>query len=67
MHGPTDFGINGVPAFVFNGGLVTCGAQEPAVLARIIDVARELEPLPASADDEEAALAASLIGDVGLS
>ncbi len=50
-----------------NGGLVTCGAQEPAVLARIIDVARESEPLPASADDEEAALAASLIGDVGLS
>lgn len=34
-------GINGVPAFVFDGGFVTCGAQEPAVLARMIDVARE--------------------------
>ena len=36
-------GINGVPAFVFNGSFVTCGAQEPAVLARMIDVAREAE------------------------
>lgn len=34
-------GINGVPAFVFEGSLITCGAQEPAVLARIMDVARE--------------------------
>ncbi len=60
-------GINGVPAFVFNGGLVTCGAQEPAVLARIIDVARESEPLPATVADDDPALAASLINDVGLS
>ncbi|QLH39677.1 MAG: DsbA family oxidoreductase [Defluviicoccus sp.] len=36
-------GINGVPAFVFNGNFVTCGAQEPVVLARMMDVAREAE------------------------
>lgn len=34
-------GINGVPAFVFEGAFVTCGAQESAVLARMMDVARE--------------------------
>lgn len=34
-------GINGVPAFVFDGSFVTCGAQEPVVLARLMDVARE--------------------------
>lgn len=34
-------GINGVPAFVFDGAFVTCGAQEPAVLARMMDVLRE--------------------------
>lgn len=60
-------GINGVPAFVFNGALVTCGAQEPAVLARIIDVARESEPLPAAVGDDDASLAATLISDVSLS
>ena len=60
-------GINGVPAFVFNGALVTCGAQEPTVLARIIDVARESEPLPAAVGDDDASLAVSLISDVGLS
>jgi predicted DsbA family dithiol-disulfide isomerase len=36
-------GINGVPAFVFNSNFVTCGAQEPTVLARMIDVTREAE------------------------
>lgn len=60
-------GINGVPAFVFNGALVTCGAQEPGVLARIIDVAREAEPLPAAAGDDDAGLAITLISDVGVS
>lgn len=34
-------GINGVPTFVFNGVFVISGAQEPAVLARMLDVARE--------------------------
>lgn len=45
-------GINGVPAFVFNDSLVTCGAQEPNVLARIIDIARESEPSAAGVDSE---------------
>lgn len=35
------FGIAGVPAFVFNGCLVISGAQEPRVLVRMLDVARE--------------------------
>ncbi|TVR98253.1 MAG: DsbA family oxidoreductase [Rhodospirillales bacterium] len=35
------FGIAGVPAFVFNGTLVISGAQEPRVLVRMLDVARE--------------------------
>ena len=54
-------GINGVPAFVFNDSLVTCGAQEPNVLARIMDVARVSEPL-ATGVDGETNFAASLIG-----
>ncbi len=32
-------GINGVPAFVVNGRHVIAGAQEPAVLMRVLDVA----------------------------
>ena len=32
-------GINGVPSFVFDGRFVTSGAQEPQVLARMIDAA----------------------------
>ena len=32
-------GINGVPAFVFNEKMVISGAQEPRVLARMIDAA----------------------------
>jgi predicted DsbA family dithiol-disulfide isomerase len=32
-------GINGVPSFVFDGSLVVSGAQEPQVLARMIDAA----------------------------
>jgi len=32
-------GVNGVPTFVFNGEMVISGAQEPRVLARMLDVA----------------------------
>lgn len=32
-------GINGVPSYVFNGRLVISGAQEPQVLARLLDAA----------------------------
>jgi predicted DsbA family dithiol-disulfide isomerase len=32
-------GINGVPAFVFNERIVIAGAQEPQVLARMLDAA----------------------------
>lgn len=32
-------GINGVPSYVFPGGMVISGAHEPAVLARMLDVA----------------------------
>ena len=32
-------GINGMPSYVFNGRLVLSGAQEPNVLARMIDAA----------------------------
>jgi len=34
-------GINGVPTFVFERSYVISGAQEPQVLSRMIDVARE--------------------------
>ena len=33
-------GITGVPAYVFDGGMVISGAQDPAILARVMDVAR---------------------------
>jgi len=36
-------GINGVPSFVFNGKLVISGAQEPSVLARMLDAAHRLD------------------------
>ena len=32
-------GINGMPSYVFNGRLIISGAQEPNVLARMIDAA----------------------------
>ncbi len=32
-------GVNGVPAFVFNSRMVITGAQEPQVLARVLDAA----------------------------
>ncbi|MCH8002927.1 MAG: DsbA family oxidoreductase, partial [Proteobacteria bacterium] len=34
--------INGVPAFVFNRDMVISGAQEPQVLARMLDAAHEV-------------------------
>ena len=37
------FGINGVPSFLFNGQMIISGAQDPPVLARMLDAARELE------------------------
>ncbi len=36
-------GINGVPVFVFNDILAISGAQEPRILARILDAAKETE------------------------
>ena len=33
-------GINGVPAYVIDGEMVISGAQDPAVLARVMDVAQ---------------------------
>ena len=33
-------GINGVPAYVIDGTMVISGAQDPAILARVMDVAR---------------------------
>lgn len=35
------YGVNGVPCFVFQGRYSLAGAQEPLVLARMIDLARE--------------------------
>lgn len=43
-------GINGVPAFVFDGTFVICGAQEPTVFARLIDLAGEVSASQAMAD-----------------
>lgn len=37
-------GVNGVPAFVFNDRMVISGAQEPQILARMIDAAQATEP-----------------------
>jgi predicted DsbA family dithiol-disulfide isomerase len=34
------FGITGVPAYVIDGEMVISGAQDPAILARVMDVAR---------------------------
>ncbi len=36
-------GVNGVPAFVFNNCMVISGAQEPQILARMIDAAQATE------------------------
>jgi len=36
-------GINGVPAYVFNNRMVISGAQEPQILARMIDAAQATE------------------------
>ncbi len=32
-------GLNGVPAFVFEGGMAISGAQDPKIIARVLDVA----------------------------
>lgn len=34
-------GVNGVPAFIFDGKISISGAQEPKVIARLIEVAEE--------------------------
>ncbi len=34
-------GVTGVPSFIFNGAFVIAGAQEPRILAKMLDVARE--------------------------
>ena len=36
-------GINGVPSFIFSGGLAISGAQEPEVLAKLMDAATVAE------------------------
>lgn len=36
-------GVNGVPAFVFNNEMVISGAQEPQILARMLDAAAATE------------------------
>jgi predicted DsbA family dithiol-disulfide isomerase len=36
-------GVNGVPSYVFNGRMVISGAQEPQILARMLDAAQETE------------------------
>jgi predicted DsbA family dithiol-disulfide isomerase len=35
-------GINGVPSFIFNAKMAISGAQDPEVLARILDAAQEV-------------------------
>ncbi|MEK9722937.1 MAG: DsbA family oxidoreductase [Rhodospirillaceae bacterium] len=42
-------GVNGVPAFVFNERMVISGAQEPQILARMIDAAQATEPAAGTA------------------
>ena len=37
-------GVNGVPSFVFDGPMVISGAQEPQVLARMLDAACATSP-----------------------
>lgn len=39
-------GLNGVPSFVFNGVIAISGAQDPRILARILDVGRVLASAP---------------------
>jgi len=39
-------GVNAVPTFVFNGEMVISGAQEPRVLARMLDVAAMSDVAP---------------------
>ncbi len=37
-------GVSGVPCFILNGTYAVSGAQEPDMLARMIDIARESDP-----------------------
>ncbi len=39
-------GVNGVPAFAFDGGMVISGAQEPEVLVRVMDAANAVTRFP---------------------
>jgi predicted DsbA family dithiol-disulfide isomerase len=41
-------GVSGVPCFIFEESYAVAGAQEPDMLARLIDIARESEPETAS-------------------
>ncbi len=41
-------GVNGVPSFVFEGPMVISGAQEPQVLARMLDAAQATGGKPAT-------------------
>jgi predicted DsbA family dithiol-disulfide isomerase len=36
-------GVNGVPSYLFNENMVISGAQEPPVLARMLDAALATE------------------------
>lgn len=38
-------GVNGVPSFVFDGPMVISGAQEPQVLARMLDAAQATQQI----------------------
>ncbi len=38
-------GVNGVPAFAFDGAMVISGAQEPEVLVRVMDAAHAARPV----------------------
>lgn len=40
-----NIGVNGVPSFIFNGHLVISGAQEPAVLKKMLDAAFSIEKI----------------------
>ncbi|MEK9673723.1 MAG: DsbA family oxidoreductase [Rhodospirillaceae bacterium] len=40
-------GVNGVPSFVFDGPMVISGAQEPQVLARMLDAAFAMQTVAA--------------------
>ena len=49
-------GINGVPAFVVDGQSAIAGAQEPTVLARLIDAAQAQAQAIADGVDPQTAM-----------